>query len=200
MRLWEFCCVQISTTVHGQDTHARFVGRDGCEEGCLCEVRRVSVCPVCRVCTGSLRCLFTGTCGERSTPGLRLFLRLFSRSRFSCGFVSLFGFGWMVVRFVRVIRLPACARVSRVSRVCPGSPGVFSPGRAVGFFSFHGPASFQPSFAVGASDHADLRENANRKDGTPPLASNLSHPRTHPHATAFSSPADHPRGRALRQH
>ena len=116
-----------------QDTHARFVGRDGCEEGCLCEVRRVSVCPVCRVCTGSLRCLFTGTCGERSTPGLRLFLRLLSRSRFSCGFVSLFGFGWMVVRFVRVIRLPACARVSRVSRVCPGSPGVFSPGRAVGF-------------------------------------------------------------------
>ena len=33
----------------------------------------------------------------------------------------------MVVRFVRVIRLPACARVSRVSRVCPGSPGVFLP-------------------------------------------------------------------------
>ena len=32
------------------------------------------------------------------------------------------GFGWMVVRFVRVIRAPACARVSRVSRVCPGSP------------------------------------------------------------------------------
>ena len=63
-----------------------------------------------------------------------------------------------------------------------------------------GTASFQPSFAVGASDHADLRENANRKDGTPPLASNLSHPRTHPHATTFSSPADHPRGRALRQH
>ena len=28
----------------------------------------------------------------------------------------------VVVRFVRVIRLPACARVSRVSRVCPGSP------------------------------------------------------------------------------
>ena len=44
--------------------------------------------------------------------------------------VCVFGFGWMVVRFVRVIangviRLPACARVSRVSRVsrvCPGSP------------------------------------------------------------------------------
>ena len=31
----------------------------------------------------------------------------------------------MVVRFVRVIRLPACARVSRVSRVCPGSPVSF---------------------------------------------------------------------------
>ena len=36
--------------------------------------------------------------------------------------VCVFGFGWMVVRFVRVIGLPACARVSRVSRVCPGSP------------------------------------------------------------------------------
>ena len=36
----------------------------------------------------------------------------------SCGCVV--GFGWMVVRFVRVIRVPACARVSRVSRVCPG--------------------------------------------------------------------------------
>ena len=38
----------------------------------------------------------------------------------SCGCVV--GFGWMVVRFVRVIRAPACAPVSRVSRVCPGSP------------------------------------------------------------------------------
>ena len=38
----------------------------------------------------------------------------------SCGCVD--GFGWMVVRFVRYIRVPACARVSRVSRVCPGSP------------------------------------------------------------------------------
>ena len=37
-------------------------------------------------------------------------------------FGSNVGFGWMVVRFVRVIRVPACARVSRVSRVCPGSP------------------------------------------------------------------------------
>ena len=46
-----------------------------------------------------------------------------SRSRFSVFVrVCVFGFGWMVVRFVRVIRLPACARVSRVSRVCPGSP------------------------------------------------------------------------------
>ena len=32
------------------------------------------------------------------------------------------GTGTLVVRFVRVIRVPACARVSRVSRVCPGSP------------------------------------------------------------------------------
>jgi hypothetical protein len=29
----------------------------------------------------------------------------------------------MVVRFVCVVRVPLCARVSRVSRVCPGSPG-----------------------------------------------------------------------------
>ena len=59
--------------------------------------------------------------GYKGTPGLRLFLRLLSRSRFrprrvwSCGCVV--GFGWMVVRFVRVIRVPACARVSLVSRV-----------------------------------------------------------------------------------
>ena len=59
--------------------------------------------------------LYRCTCGERSTPGLRLFLRLLSRSRFPCGCVV--GFEWMVVRFVRVIRVPACARVSRVSRV-----------------------------------------------------------------------------------
>ena len=42
-----------------------------------------------------------------------------------CGFragLCPLGFGWMVVRFDRVIRVPACARVSRVSRVCPGSP------------------------------------------------------------------------------
>ena len=31
---------------------------------------------------------------------------------------------WMVVRFVCVIRVPVCARVSCV---CPGSPGVFLP-------------------------------------------------------------------------
>ena len=43
-----------------------------------------------------------------------------------------FGFGWMVVRFVRVIRVPACARVSRVSRVCPGSPRCLSAGFEVG--------------------------------------------------------------------
>ena len=40
------------------------------------------------------------------------------RSRPGC----VVGFGWMVVRFVRVIRVPACARVSRVSRVCPAPP------------------------------------------------------------------------------
>jgi hypothetical protein len=33
----------------------------------------------------------------------------------------------MVVRFVCVVRVPLCVRVSRVSRVCPGSPGVFLP-------------------------------------------------------------------------
>ena len=42
-----------------------------------------------------------------------------------CGFragLCPLGFGWMVVRLVRVICVPARARVSRVSRVCPGSP------------------------------------------------------------------------------
>ena len=57
----------------------------------------------------------------RSTPGgLRLFLRLLSRSRFrpsrGRAGVSLGLGGWLW--FVRVIRVPACARVSRVSRVC----------------------------------------------------------------------------------
>ena len=40
------------------------------------------------------------------------------------------GYRWTVVRFVRVIRLPACARVSRVSRVCPGSPRCLFTGKA----------------------------------------------------------------------
>ena len=79
----------------------------------------------------------------------------------SCGCVV--WFGWMVVRFVRVIRVPACARVSRApvcpvcvpgSRlppvsfyryVCPGSPtappGVFlpvrmCPGSPVSFYRY----------------------------------------------------------------
>ena len=64
----------------------------------------------------------------------------------SASTVGVVGFGWMVVRFVRVIRLPGApvSRMSRVSRVCqkshtdthshshnhftrvcPGSPGVF---------------------------------------------------------------------------
>ena len=38
--------------------------------------------------------------------------------------VCVVGFGWMVVRFVRVIRLPACARVSRVSRCVSRLPPV----------------------------------------------------------------------------
>ena len=79
------------------------------------------------------RCLFTYGVSVpgvflpvRSTLGLRpRFLRLLSWSRFRpsrgraggvCRWV------WMVVRFVRVIRVHACARVSRVSCVCPGSP------------------------------------------------------------------------------
>jgi hypothetical protein len=34
----------------------------------------------------------------------------------------------MVVRFVCVVRVPLCVRVSRVSRVCvPAPPGVFLP-------------------------------------------------------------------------
>ena len=50
----------------------------------------------------------------------------------SCGCVV--GFGWMVVRFVRVIRVPACARepcVPCMSRTCVSRPpGVFLPGGA----------------------------------------------------------------------
>ena len=42
--------------------------------------------------------------------------------------VCVVGFGWMVVRFVRVIRVPACARVSRV---CPGSPRCLFTGTRV---------------------------------------------------------------------
>ena len=53
------------------------------------------------MCPGSPRCLFTGF-GRRH--GRRAVVRV-------CRWV------WMVVRFVRVIRVPACARVSRVS--CP---------------------------------------------------------------------------------
>ena len=38
----------------------------------------------------------------------------------------------MVVRFVCVFRVPACARVSRVSRVCPGSLRCLFTGTIVG--------------------------------------------------------------------
>ena len=71
----------------------------------------------------------------RAYGSLRLFLRAaavesvaVSAVARSCGCVV--GFGWMVVRFVRVIRVPACARVSRVSCVCPGSPPL--PGGVMG--------------------------------------------------------------------
>ena len=33
--------------------------------------------------------------------------------------------GWMVVRFVGVIRVPLCARVSRVRPVCVPAPPVY---------------------------------------------------------------------------
>ena len=85
---------------------------------------RVPVCArvsrfVSRLCSGSRpqaaapRCLFTGKGAVDSglaavlaaVESVAVFVR-----------VCDFGFGWMVVRFVRVIRLPACARVSRVSR------------------------------------------------------------------------------------
>ena len=40
----------------------------------------------------------------------------------------LYGTVWMVLRFVCVIRVPVCARVSRVCPVCvPAPPGVFLP-------------------------------------------------------------------------
>ena len=42
--------------------------------------------------------------------------------------------GWMVVRFVGVIRVPLCARVSRVRPVCvPAPPGVFLPALSAHF-------------------------------------------------------------------
>ena len=62
----------------------------------------------------------------------------------SCGCVV--GSGWFVVRFVRVIRVPACARVSRVSRVCPGSPRCLFTGRYCTFVSRLPPVSFYRLF------------------------------------------------------
>ena len=46
-----------------------------------------------------------------------------------CTGIRLGLFGWTVVRFVRVIRVPACARVSRV---CPGSPRCLFTGIRIG--------------------------------------------------------------------
>ena len=70
-----------------------------------------------------------------SGPAAVLFMRLLSRPRFrprpsrlawSCGCVK--SLGWMVVRFVFVIRVPVCARVSRVCPVCvPAPPVSFLP-------------------------------------------------------------------------
>ena len=70
---------------------------------------RACVLSVVEICTSSrlppvsfygtssvqLYCTVLFRYGERSTPGLRLFLRLLSRSRFSCGFVSLGLGGWL---------------------------------------------------------------------------------------------------------
>ena len=92
-------------------------------------VIRVPVCArvsrfVSRLCSGSRpqaaapRCLFTGKGAVDSglaavlaaVESVAVFVR-----------VCDFGFGWMVVRFIRVIRLPACAVpcVSCVSRLPP---------------------------------------------------------------------------------
>ena len=86
-----------------------------------------SVCPRVRLCVpcvfpGSPRCLFTGVGrGERSTPAVDSGLAAVLAAVESVAvFVRVCRWVWMVVRFVRVIRVePACARVSRV---CPGSP------------------------------------------------------------------------------
>ena len=68
--------------------------------------------------------------GELSALGLPLFMRLLSRLRFrpSRGRAGVKGrvcrWVWMVVRFVCVIRVPVCARVSRVCPVCVPAPPV----------------------------------------------------------------------------
>ena len=43
---------------------------------------------------------------------------------------------WMVARFVCVIRVPVCARVSCVPRVCPGSPRCLFTGISVDGWNF----------------------------------------------------------------
>jgi hypothetical protein len=43
-------------------------------------------------------------------------------------------FTGIVVRFVCVVRVPLCVRVSRVSRVCPGSPRCLFTGTPPGVF------------------------------------------------------------------
>ena len=76
------------------------------------------------LCPGSPRCLFTGYRGAVDSGLAAVLAADHIESVAVFVRVCVVGFGWMVVRFVRVIRLPACARVSRVSRVCPGSPPV----------------------------------------------------------------------------
>ena len=55
------------------------------------------------------------------------------------------------MRFVRVIRVPACARVSRVSRVCPGSPRCLFTGTVL----YRTVPRFSPYFVARAG--GDLR-------------------------------------------
>ena len=79
------------------------------------------------------RTKYNCTGGERSAPGLRLFIRLLSRPRFRPSRdVRVCRWVWMFVRFVCVIRVPVCARVSRVCPVCVPAPtrSLFTEGSA----------------------------------------------------------------------
>ena len=90
-----------------------FVNLDGCE------VRRCDPCALVRLRVPCVSCVPALT---RHCPGSPRCL--FTRPRFrpSRGRAGVCRWVWMVVRFVCVIRVPVCARVSCVPRVCPGSP------------------------------------------------------------------------------